>query len=85
MVICSLWLIHMILGIFCLYDGLEFNTTFSNISVYHGGQFYWWRKLEYPERTTILRQLTDKPYHMRCELNAIFSIKIVQSQPYLAL
>jgi hypothetical protein len=20
--------------------------------LYHGDQFYWWRKLEYPERTT---------------------------------
>jgi hypothetical protein len=27
-------------------DGfMVFNTTFKNISVHHGGQFYWWRKL----------------------------------------
>ena len=28
--------------------------------LYHGGQFYWWRKLEYPENTTYLSQVTDK-------------------------
>ena len=33
------------------YEGLGLGfwcyTTFNNISVYHGGQFYWWRKVEY--------------------------------------
>jgi hypothetical protein len=27
---------------------------------YHGGQFYWWRKLENLEKTTYLPQVTDK-------------------------
>jgi hypothetical protein len=25
-----------------------------------GGQFYWWRKQEYPEKTTDLSQVADK-------------------------
>jgi hypothetical protein len=28
--------------------------------LYRGSQFYWWRKLEYPERTTARSQVTDK-------------------------
>ena len=31
--------------------------------LYRGGQFYWWRKLEYPEKTTNLSQVTDKLDH----------------------
>ena len=39
---------------------MVFNLTFSNISLYHGGQFYWWRKAEYLPKTTDLWQVTDK-------------------------
>ena len=30
----------------------------------YGGQFYWWRKLKYPEKTTDLPQVTDKLYQI---------------------
>ena len=41
--------------------------SFSTIHVfqlYHGGQFYWCRKLEYQEKTTDLPPVTYKLYHI---------------------
>ena len=32
--------------------------------LYRGDQFYWWKKPENPEKTTDLKQVTDKRYRI---------------------
>jgi hypothetical protein len=32
--------------------------------LYHGGQFYWWRKPAFSKKTNVLQQVTDKLYQI---------------------
>jgi len=57
---------------------MVFNATFNDISViiYRGGQFYWGRKPEYPERITNHGQTTGKLYHLRMRVECTLFCKL---------
>jgi len=55
----------MLAHFYCLFVWWLYLTPLSTIfQLYRGGQFYWCRKLEDPEKTTDLSQFLIKLYHI---------------------
>ena len=42
-----------------------FHAFSAILQLYRGDYFYWFRKAEYPVKTTDLSQVTDKLYHIK--------------------
>jgi hypothetical protein len=61
--------------------GLECLTTLSTIfRLYHGSQFYWWRKPEYPEKNTVHWKIdfTNKLFYINCMIFLIYQRLLVK-------
>ena len=56
------------------FDLLSLTPLSAIFQLYHGDQFYWLKKTEYPERITDYGQATGKLYHLRLRVECTFFV-----------
>ena len=59
-VLTILYCLHIMFVLACL---MAFNATVTIFQLFRGGQYYWLREPEEPEKTTDQSQVTDTLYH----------------------
>jgi hypothetical protein len=62
----------------------EPNTNCDQFLKYREGQIYWWRKAEYPGKTTDLSQITDKLYH-RMLYRVHLAMNVVRTHDFVVI
>jgi hypothetical protein len=58
------------------FDLLCLTALSALFQLYHGDRFKWWKKPEYPERTTDHGHATGKLYHLRLRVDCTFSCNL---------
>jgi len=73
---CVLKLRGHIGRVYCLFYWWCLTTLSTIFQLYRGGQLYWWRKAEDPEKTTDLSQVTYKLYHIILYTSSWYSLNV---------